>query len=590
MLAAVWICPECRSVYEKRQDVCSRCNIPLAEVRSNQSKARYPLLGKVVDHRYRLIGGLGQGGLGTVYLAQHLHLMQLFAVKFLDLETVGVEATSSQKHEYARDFLNEARVASLIRHDAVVRVTDFGDYNKMPYLVMEYVPGPSLFQVLETQRQLPVSEALNIARRIAEALDAFHKQQLVHRDLKPANVILDPRGGGRLTLVDLGLVKDLSSPTAKNSTHPMALRGTPGYLAPEQVPAWVLASVGISSLGEKRPVDTLVDIYALGVILYECIAGASPYPPGSNTAIIINACTRDPTPLSSVAPQVQLKPGLAELIYDTMARDPERRPQSAEAFIKRLDLIAQSDASNQSWPSLHVPGRPSTAENRGLFPPIEGDEASNYQPPPQLLAAVQEVEEPAALKVHLPLPIDPFKTQVIEEEDEEPGFDSEDEDRTTVSEVKADTEVCEPVVLKEKKSASSQTCAPHTALPSLSQTVALVSNPQAKRIQPDAPEQPSALRRSVILWVVLFAILLGISVGFVLQMNEAPPDPMPQTAPVLLPAQPPSPQGVPSKAAPNGKKAIGNGELDSQRMPGVQISIVNPQETTESPQRRDAGQ
>ncbi len=355
-LPPVWICPECRTLYKKPRKQCDRDDAPLAEVQAHQVKSRYPLLGKVVGDRYHLIGGLGQGGLGTVYLAQHLHLEQLFAVKFLDLETVGLDVGRDQKEEYSRDFMREARVASVIRHESVVRVSDFGIYEKMPFLVMDYVPGPSLLQMLAERGRFEVAEAINIARQIADALGAFHERRLVHRDLKPANVILDPRGDGRLTLVDLGLVKDVSGHGGKASTHPMALRGTPGYLAPEQVPSWVLSGVGAMSGKEKQVVDARADLYALGVLFYEMIAGVSPYPDGSNTQIIIWACTKDPLPLSGVDPAVKLLPGLEQLIYDTMARDPDKRPADSQAFIDRLDEIAMGPAIQGSWPVMVVPG------------------------------------------------------------------------------------------------------------------------------------------------------------------------------------------------------------------------------------------
>ena len=355
MLPLVFICPECRTVYKKALTHCERDGEPLSEVQAHQSKARYPLLGRVVDDRYHLIGGLGQGGLGTVYLAQHLHLEQLFAVKFLDLETVGLDVSRDQKAEHLRDFMKEARVASLIRHDAVVRVSDFGEFDGLPYLVMDYVPGPSLLQMLAEHGRFGVPEAINIARRIAEALNAFHERQLVHRDLKPANVILDPRGNGQLTLVDLGLVKDISGHGGKASTHPMALRGTPGYLAPEQVPPWVISSVSTVQPSEKQLVDARVDVYALGVILYEMVAGVSPYPDGSNTQIIVYACTRDPLPIEGVEPPVRLIPGLEDLIYTTMARDPNARPQTARDFIEHLDEVAMGRAMQGSWPVMILP-------------------------------------------------------------------------------------------------------------------------------------------------------------------------------------------------------------------------------------------
>ena len=358
MLPRVFICPECRTVFDERGDgKCDRDDSELAEVLAHQTKARYPLLGQVVGDRYHLIGGLGQGGLGTVYLAQHRHLGQLFAVKFLELEILSAQVRGDSVDEYRKDFLKEARVASLIRHESVVRVSDFGEFESMPYLVMDFVPGPSLLHVLGRKGRFAVAEALNISRQIAEALEAFHERRLVHRDLKPANVILDPRGDGRLTLVDLGLVKDISGPGGKASTHPLALRGTPGYLAPEQVPAWVLSGAGVDSDREKQPVDARVDIYALGVILYEMVAGVSPYPDGSNTSIIVYACTRPPIPISRVEPPVKMIDGLEDLIYRTMAQDPAARPQSASEFLEQLEEIALAPAMASSWPSIAL-GRP----------------------------------------------------------------------------------------------------------------------------------------------------------------------------------------------------------------------------------------
>ena len=146
----MWICPECRSVYRAETPSCERDGQPLAQVFAHQTRARFPLLGKVVGDRYRLIGGLGQGGLGTVYLAEHQQLGQLFAIKFLELG--GSEDDSKQvkqdRERHRVDFLKEARVASLIRHPAVVGVSDFGEYEGMPFLVMDYVPGRSLLPAI----------------------------------------------------------------------------------------------------------------------------------------------------------------------------------------------------------------------------------------------------------------------------------------------------------------------------------------------------------------------------------------------------------------------------------------------------------
>ncbi|MBV71108.1 MAG: hypothetical protein CMH52_07125 [Myxococcales bacterium] len=348
----LWICPECRFVYRECVKTCERDGFPVVEVKAQNGRARYPLLERVIDNRYQIIGGLGQGGLGTVYLARHLHLDQLFAVKFLDLENVGIDVDKSTIKEYQNDFIKEARVAAFLRHDAVVKVSDFGEYEKLPYLVMDYVPGPSLLAMITERSRFSMAEAVNIGRQIAEALSAFHERKLVHRDLKPANVIMDPRGNGQLTLVDLGLVKDVSGPAGRLSTHPMALRGTPGYLAPEQVPSWVLSGQGIDLPGGKKVVDTRADIYALGVIFYEMLAGVSPYPDGSNTAIIVYACTRPPLPLSGVEPPVRVTAGLESLIYRCMSRNPDERPADAAAFIRELDALNAAPIDKHSWPVM----------------------------------------------------------------------------------------------------------------------------------------------------------------------------------------------------------------------------------------------
>ena len=369
----MWICPECRALYRAKEAKCQRDGFALVPVQANLSKAKYPLLNKTVDGRYLLLAGLGQGGLGTVYLAVHQRLNQLFAIKFLDLETVGIQADAAQSAEYRDDFMKEARVASLIHHDAVVRVTDFGDFEGLPYLVMDFVAGPSLLAMLGHRGRFKVDEAVNIAWSIAEALAAFHERKLIHRDLKPANVILDPRGG-QLTLVDLGLVKDISGYGGKASTHPMALRGTPGYLAPEQVPSWVLSGISTTQSQSKGLVDARVDMYALGVMLYEMIAGVSPYPDGSNTQIIIYACTKDPLSLRGVEPPIDLSPELEQLVYDTMARDPDKRPATASEFIERLKSVTGGHKPS-AWPEVIMLNQRSTLQ--GVLPPIESKPVMN---------------------------------------------------------------------------------------------------------------------------------------------------------------------------------------------------------------------
>ena len=336
----MFICPDCRSVYAENLPQCERDGEPLIAVQANQNIRTYPLLNHELDGRYHLIGGLGQGGVGTVYLANHIHLDRLSAVKFLDMDML-IQADNEQKEESLKDFVKEAKLAMFLRHDSVVHVMDYGVYEGSPFLVMEYIPGPSLLRRMNAGEKFSIEQCLNIIGRIAEALNAFHERRLVHRDLKPANVILDPRDNGQLTLVDLGLVKDLSS-EARSSTHPLALRGTPGYLAPEQVPNWVLSSAGVNVNSDKQPVDARVDIFALGVLSYELLTGQPPYPKGlSPTKVIIHTCTREPTPLESLCPELSDYPGLATLVKRMMAKRPQERPKNGQEVIERVQEIIE---------------------------------------------------------------------------------------------------------------------------------------------------------------------------------------------------------------------------------------------------------
>lgn len=336
----MFICPECRSVYHEPIKLCERDQGPLVAVQANQNVRTYPLLNQELDGRYHLIGGLGQGGVGTVYLANHIHLDQLSAVKFLDVDQLG-QADDEQRAETLSDFVKEAKLAMLLRHDSVVRVMDYGVFEGSPFLVMEYIPGPSLLRQINSGQSFSIQQCLNVIYKLADALNAFHERKLVHRDLKPANVIVDPRDNGQLTLVDLGLVKDLST-EARSSTHPLALRGTPGYLAPEQVPSWVLSSAGVEVTSEKKKIDSRVDIYALGVLAYELITGKTPYPKGlSATKVIIHACTQDPPPIEQLRPELKDYPGFAQLVKNMMAKSPDLRPLDGREVMQRIEEILE---------------------------------------------------------------------------------------------------------------------------------------------------------------------------------------------------------------------------------------------------------
>jgi len=220
------------------------------------------VVGQTVGN-YRIITKLGEGGVGEVYLGEHPEIGRKVAIKFVR------RALAEEPTLYGR-FLAEARAANAIQHPNIVEVLDFGRLaDGQPYIVMEYLPGESLAARLERLGPLPVAAAVDLATKVAGALAAAHAKSIVHRDLKPANVFLvasrSTSGGEAVKVVDFGIAK-LQGKLREGSPHTRtgSLLGTPMYMSPEQCR-------GI------REIDARTDIYALGVMLFEMVAGRPPF-------------------------------------------------------------------------------------------------------------------------------------------------------------------------------------------------------------------------------------------------------------------------------------------------------------------------
>jgi serine/threonine-protein kinase len=261
---------------------------------------------------YRVLRTLGEGAAGTVYLVEHAKLGRQAALKVLHPEVAAIAEVGAR-------FLREGRAASRVRHPGVIDVFDYGVYSDgRPFLVMEYVEGETLEHAIDHGPPLSPLRAVRIARQIASVLDAVHAAGIVHRDVKPSNVLIAP--GDVVKLGDFGVAKVPDHDTAK-MTNAGALIGTPTYMAPEHM------------TGE--PLDHRTDIYALGCVLYEMLAGRVAYSAETVFAILVLHVT---APIPEVtSPSGPLPPVLEATVRRAMAKRPKDRYEHARDMLHDLD-------------------------------------------------------------------------------------------------------------------------------------------------------------------------------------------------------------------------------------------------------------
>lgn len=262
---------------------------------------------------YRLLRLLGQGAFADVYLAEHLQLGNLVAIKILQMRFVGENLDSFRK---------EARTLARLKHPHIVPVFDFDVQDGSPFLVMDYAPGGSLRQHHPRGTQLQPYQIIPYVQQVAKALQYAHMQRLVHRDVKPENMLLGPNGD--VLLSDFGLVQIVQS-SSRQSTKEMA--GTVLYMAPEQIQ------------GKPRPAS---DQYALGVVIYEWLTGEPPFQ-GSFTEVATQHLLAPlPSPRSKVP---QIPQALERVVLKALAKDPQQRFPDVEVFARAMEQASQSAAS-----------------------------------------------------------------------------------------------------------------------------------------------------------------------------------------------------------------------------------------------------
>ncbi len=280
----------------------------------------------VLDSRYQLRRRLGQGGMGAVYKAQHIFLKTTHAIKVILPDLVGNDP------ELAKRFRQEAMAAAAIRHHNVIAVTDYGLVNEtMPFIVMEFVQGKSLQDVLNEIKRFTSLQALEFMSAVGAGIGAAHRRGIVHRDLKPLNIMIEDGlpVAEAVKVLDFGLAKIrsgelLGSFVAAKTT---GIMGSPFYMAPEQ---W----------SDEEP-DQRADIYSLGIILYQMLAGDVPFK-GPSVPAIMKKHLMDPPPRFAEK-GVSVSEGVERVVRRALEKDPDKRPQTAGEFISELREAVTAD-------------------------------------------------------------------------------------------------------------------------------------------------------------------------------------------------------------------------------------------------------
>ncbi len=269
-----------------------------------------PLIGQTLDGRYVVQSKIARGGMAMVYLGDDLRLGRNVAIKIM-------HAHLADDENFTRRFEQEARSAAGLGNPNVVNVFDQGEANGVPYLVMEYLPGITLRDLLKQQRQLTIEQASEIAEAVLAGLAAAHESGIVHRDLKPENVLL--ADDGRIKIGDFGLARAVSA----NTTTGQALLGTIAYLSPE------LVTRGIA--------DARSDLYAFGIMLFEMLTGKQPYTGEQPMQIAYQHAHSDVPAPSTLAPEIPEE--FDRLVQWTTGRDPDARPNDAREALDYLRAV-----------------------------------------------------------------------------------------------------------------------------------------------------------------------------------------------------------------------------------------------------------
>ena len=331
------VCPTCQNTYEEGVEYCPLDGMKLRHKRDAQDD---PLVGQLLDGRWQIEEKIGEGGMGAVYAASQRSVNRKVAIKTL-------RAQLNDSEEFVDRFFREAQIATTINDPHCVTILDFGQTEEgVLFLAMEFLEGEDLHERLKRERLNP-TEAMKIGVQLASALQAAHDAGVVHRDLKPENIYLLDRSGGDLfvKVLDFGIAKMTNAETQYTRTGQVF--GTPQYMSPEQC--------------EGGTLDGRSDLYSVGCILYEVLAGHVPFHDSKSVGLLLAHVSQPPPPLDVRA--LNIPSGLERIIMRLLAKDADARYPSANALRQALEHeLAQLEGTEalrrsglRTVPVVHAP-------------------------------------------------------------------------------------------------------------------------------------------------------------------------------------------------------------------------------------------
>ena len=371
------VCPTCGTEYPLSERFCPRDGTAL---RSASTTA--DLLGAIVAERYHILKKLGEGGMGTVYLAEHVKMGRKAALKVMN------PGMNTDADAIAR-FNREAANASRLNHPNVCAIYDFGETSDgLIYLAMEFIEGESLTSLIEKNGYLAAPRAASIIHQAADALAVAHDYGIVHRDLKPDNIMIakDRDGADVVKVVDFGIAK-ASSSDAQKVTKTGLVVGTPEYMSPEQL------------AGDK--LDGRSDIYSLGLVAFNCLTGLLPFPSETAQEAMIMRLTDLPKTLAEMKPDIAWPAELQTVMDRVLARDADERYQKSDEFgrdiSKAVENMPAAVAANEGTLVIGAPVAAALPKTR--MAPKGGATAKIEAPAPVPVAAAAPAKKSPVLMI-----------------------------------------------------------------------------------------------------------------------------------------------------------------------------------------------
>jgi len=323
---------------------------------SAKNDAPDPLIGRVINGRFKIVSVIARGGMGKVYKAEQSPLGRLCALKVLSPKYEG-----DRDPEFHKRFFLEASTAAKLTHANTVTIFDYGqDGEELYYIAMEYIEGRTLHRTLREEGPFDEGRAANVAAQVCRSLREAHGLGVVHRDLKPGNILLADRADEHdvVKVLDFGLVKDVTG-EHEDLTQAGLFMGSPKYMAPEQI------------LGGEITART--DIYSLGVMMFEMLTGKVPYDRGASVGTLM-AHVNDPLPpLRQVNPKLQASPTMENIVYRCLEKEPNKRFNSMKDLLNALKRIGNEDGTltdtHESMPMARVEGASSIVSSDSLVTP-----------------------------------------------------------------------------------------------------------------------------------------------------------------------------------------------------------------------------